>query len=62
MTAFFRRFQMALRRRGLALHGVTTDGSPLYPEPLRAVFGDVPHQLCEFHILKELGRVPLSCG
>jgi hypothetical protein len=53
-TAFLRRFQMALRLRGLGLQGVTTDGSPLYPDPLRTVFGDVPHQICEFPILKEL--------
>jgi hypothetical protein len=54
ITAFFHRFRMALRLRGLALRGVTTDGSPLYPEPLQAVFGALPHQICEFHILKEL--------
>jgi hypothetical protein len=59
ITAFFRRFQMALRLRGLTLRGVTTDGSPLYPEPLRAVFGEVPHQICEFHILKELTKTIL---
>jgi hypothetical protein len=59
ITAFLRRFQMALRLRGLALRGVTTDGSPLYPEPLRTVFGAVPHQLCEFHILKELTKAVL---
>ena len=59
ITAFLRRFQMALRLRGLVLRGVTTDGSPLYPEPLQTVFGDVPHQLCEFHILKELTKAVL---
>jgi hypothetical protein len=59
ITAFLRRFQMALRLRGLGLRGVTTDGSPLYPEPLRVVFGKVPHQLCEFHILKELTKAVL---
>ena len=48
ITAFFHRFRMALRLRGLVLQGVTTDASPLYPEPLRAVFGEVPHQICEF--------------
>ena len=58
-TAFLRRFQMALRLRGLRLQGVTTDGSSLYPDPLRTVFGDVPHQICEFHILKELTRAIL---
>lgn len=59
ITAFLRRFQMALRLRGLKLKGVTTDASPLYPEPLRAVFGDVPHQICEFHIIKELTQAIL---
>ena len=59
ITAFLRRFQMALRLRGLTLRGVTTDGSPLYPEPLQEVFGAVPHQLCEFHIVKELTKAIL---
>jgi hypothetical protein len=59
ITVFFRRFRMALQLRGLVLRGVTTDGSPLYPEPLRAVFGEIPHQICEFHILKELTKAIL---
>jgi Transposase len=59
ITAFLQRFATALRQHGLPLHGVTTDGSPLYPEPLRAVFGAVPHQICEFHILKELTKAIL---
>jgi hypothetical protein len=56
---FFQRFRMALRLRSLELHGVTTDGSPLYPEPLRAVFGPVPHDICEFHTIKELTKAIL---
>jgi hypothetical protein len=59
ITAFFHRFRMALRLRRLKLHGVTTDASPLYPEPLREVFGDIPHQICEFHIIKELTKAIL---
>jgi hypothetical protein len=59
ITAFLRRFQAVLLRRGLTLTGVTTDGSNLYPEPLRAVFGDVPHQICEFHVIKELTKAIL---
>jgi hypothetical protein len=59
IAAFLRRFQVALVQRGLTLRGVTTDGSSLYPEPLRLVFGDVPHQICEFHILKELTKAIL---
>lgn len=59
ITAFFHRFRMALRLRRLKLKGVTTDASPLYPEPLREVFGDIPHQVCEFHIIKELTQAIL---
>ena len=59
ITTFFQRFRMALRLRSLTLHGVTTDASPLYPEPLREVFGNVGHQICEFHIIKELTKAIL---
>lgn len=59
ITKFLQRFRMALRLRGLKLRGVTSDGSPLYPEPLQAVFGNVPHQICEFHIIKELTKAIL---
>lgn len=59
MKRFFRTFQAALEQRGLELQGITTDGSPLYPEPISQVFGDVPHQLCEFHVLKELTKAVL---
>ena len=59
VTAFLRRFRAALARRGLTLRGVTTGASALYPKPLRAVFGDVPHQVCEFHVVKELTRAIL---
>lgn len=59
ITAFLRRFQNVLTQRDLTLKGVTTDGSSLYPEPLQAVFGDVPHQLCEFHVIKELTKAIL---
>lgn len=56
---FFRTFQSALQRRGLVLRGVTTDGSDLYPKPIVKVFGDVPHQVCEFHVIKELTKAVL---
>ena len=36
--------------------GVTTDGSPLYPLPIAHVFGDVQHQVCAFHVIKELTK------
>jgi transposase len=59
ITGFLRRFQGFLQLRQLTLRGVTTDASPLYPEPLRTVFGDVLHQVCEFHVIKELTKAIL---
>ena len=51
---FFKDFKKELDRRGLTLQGITTDGSPLYPVPIRQVLGETPHQICEFHVIKEL--------
>jgi len=59
VIAFFQRFQTFLHLRQLTVRGITTDGSPLYPAAIQQVFGDVPHQVCLFHILKELNRVIL---
>jgi hypothetical protein len=56
---FFRRFLSMLKQRGLELQGITTDGSNLYPEPISRVFGDAPHQVCEFHVIKELTKAVL---
>jgi phage tail protein X len=60
IRAFLGRLKMALAARNLTLCGVTTDGSALYPVPLRAVFGDVPHQICTFHVLAEVGKAVLG--
>jgi hypothetical protein len=57
--AFFRRFQLALQAHHLSVCGITTDGSPLYPAAIQHVWGDLPHQICEFHILKELNQATL---
>lgn len=59
ITRFLRRFKDALDDRGLSLAGITTDGSPLYPVPIANVFGPVPHQICQFHVLQELTRAIL---
>jgi hypothetical protein len=59
IRAFFTRFQAALCVRKLLLRGITTDGSPLYPGPISQVVGDVPHQVCEFHVIKELTKCVL---
>jgi len=56
---FFPAFRAMLETRGLVLHGITTDGSPLYPEPIREVFPGVRHQVCEFHVLAELTKAVL---
>ena len=56
IDAFLGRLKAALDERNLALKGITTDGSALYPEPIRTVFGAVPHQLCTFHVIKELTK------
>src|SRR4051812_29857068 len=60
IEAFFRRFHTALEARGLTLQGTTTDGSELYPEPIATAFGDVPHQVCQFHVLREVIKAVLS--
>jgi hypothetical protein len=60
ITAFFRRFQAALGQRGLSLRGITTDGSALYPTPIATVFGEIPHQICTFHVLRELTKAVLG--
>jgi Transposase len=56
IVAFLGRLKTALDDRDLVLQGITTDGSSLYPDPIRKVFGEVPHQLCTFHVIKELTK------
>src|SRR5262245_17293031 len=53
---FLGRLQTALSARALPLLGITTDGSALYPVPLREVFGHVPHQICTFHLVAEVSK------
>ena len=60
IRVFLGRLKMALSARDLILLGITTDGSALYPEPLREVFGDVPHQICEFHIVADMVKAVLG--
>ena len=57
---FFRSFLGILKQRGLKLRGITTDGSPLYPEPIAEIFPGVRHQLCEFHVKKEINKNVLT--
>lgn len=57
---FFQRFREVLATRGMELKGITTDASPLYPAPIAEVFGRIPHQICEFHIIAELTKAVLK--
>jgi hypothetical protein len=57
--AFLQDFQGQLSRRGLAVRGITTDGSSLYPKVLEQLWPGVRHQLCEFHALKEITKAVL---
>jgi len=56
---FLVRVHDAIRARGGVVLGITTDGSPLYPLPVALALGPVLHQICQFHILKELTKVVL---
>jgi hypothetical protein len=54
INRFLKSFRKHLDARELSVGGITTDGSPLYPGPLALVFKGVPHQVCSFHVIKEL--------
>jgi len=53
-------FKQILLRRKLTPYGVATDGSSLYTEPFHAVFPGVRHQICEFHVKKEINKAVLK--
>jgi hypothetical protein len=56
---FLVRLHEQIRNRGRVVLGITTDASPLYPSPISLAFGSIPHQVCEFHIKKELTKTVL---
>jgi hypothetical protein len=56
---FLARLQEQLTARSLTALGITTDASALYPLPIPLAWGDFPHQICEFHIRKELTKAVL---
>jgi Transposase len=59
VRCFLHDFAARLTSRGCHVRGITTDGSALYPQALAKVFPGVPHQVCEFHVLKEITRTIL---
>jgi hypothetical protein len=52
-------FKAHLDARNLKVLGITTDGSDLDPVPLKALVPDVPHQICEFQVIKEITKAVL---
>ena len=54
VLAFLTEFKGQLDRRGLNVLGITTDGSSLYPKVLKGLWPDARHQICEFHVIKEI--------
>ena len=59
VRAFLADFKGQLDQRGWAVSGITTDGSSLYPKVLKELWHDVRHQVCEFHVLKEITKAVL---
>jgi hypothetical protein len=55
-----RRFLKNLKAWGISPDVVVTDGSNLYPEILAELWPDARHQLCVFHVLKELHKLVLD--
>jgi hypothetical protein len=60
IRAFLGRLKTVLDTRDVKLRGITTDGSSLSPEPLAEIFDGVPHQLCQFHVIKEITKEVLK--
>lgn len=59
MRAFLADFKAQLEARGLEVRGITTDGSSLYPEVLKELWPKTPHQICVFHVLKNITKAVL---
>jgi transposase-like protein len=55
-----RRFLQNLKTWGLMPQVVITDGSNLYPAVLAELWPEADHQLCVFHILKEINQLILD--
>jgi hypothetical protein len=55
-----RRFLNGLKSWGLLPRVVVSDGSNLYPEVLAELWPHARHQLCVFHILKDINKLVLK--
>jgi hypothetical protein len=59
VLAFLTEFKGQLDKRCLQVCGITTDGSSLYPKVLKELWPKTRHQICEFHVLKEITKAVL---
>jgi hypothetical protein len=55
-----RRFLNNLKTWGLNPEVVVTDGSNLYPTVLAELWPDADHQLCIFHVIKDINKLTLD--
>jgi hypothetical protein len=55
-----RRFLGNLKTWGLAPQVVVTDGSNLYPTVLAGLWPNAAHQLCVFHVIKDINKLILD--
>jgi Transposase len=55
-----RRFLGNLKNWGLLPKVVVTDGSNLYPKVLAELWPDADHQLCVFHVIKDINKLILD--
>lgn len=53
-------FLQHLKDRGLKVRVAITDGSALYKDSLQSYWRDIDHQLCLFHVIKEVNKVILD--
>jgi hypothetical protein len=60
VRAFLAEFKAELDRRGLVVRGITTDGSSLYPRVLNKLWPGVRHQVCRFHVLRDIIKAVLK--
>ena len=53
-------FLQKLKDRGLEVKVAITDGSPLYKDSLQSYWVNLEHQLCVFHVIKEVNKLILD--
>jgi transposase-like protein len=53
-------FLEELREMGIHPAVTITDGSPLYKDALQEIWEEVEHQLCIFHVIKEVNKLVLD--